>query len=611
MSIAVLNQVYDEVRRIAIAGSAVAPGDFRLKKLIPLLEQAGKKSPVFAKVADSATSLVDSSEKTASTALLEMGTLINSILYTQGETGLEGKLEPIVSKDFGVSRTQTSARLIKPLIEALTTTGSGRLEVVKDSHARGLFKDLRLIRPAILALDDVYSEIADFIAAEVLPIYGNAIYPELESQFDLKGKSGQPRRLELMHRLDPVKARPWVQLALDEGSKEIRVAAIRCLGTSAEDLTFLLEQSKAKAKDVRAAALEGLSRLDAKDASNALIAVIHHSDLELALRPLHNTESPDVIAAVHSAIDEQAKKILSSKEKDKSKLGKEVSRLLSLLQCVTDRKDTGTEETLYALLEDRRKWEGLKADPGGLDVLEAVSTALCVGSTAMQRKLVSLHPELPIECFWNAFESACAALKPDDVFATFGAYLKSYTGPSKKGATKKSKDINHARAETLVEAIGDGYRWTRSRYSRLAYHAHAEPKTISSTLSPKWLDLAIEMDVRPLILQLAVSGNKKSNDALAKMYKELADGKSKDFYQISELIEVLIRLQHPDATDAMVQAIEGLSKSTASYGLYWLLRLIKNLPKDEAIPKLETLITRLPEKIAEQVVDHLIELKQQ
>ena len=41
MSIAVLTQVYDEARRLAVAGSAVARGDFRLKKLLPPLEQAG------------------------------------------------------------------------------------------------------------------------------------------------------------------------------------------------------------------------------------------------------------------------------------------------------------------------------------------------------------------------------------------------------------------------------------------------------------------------------------------------------------------------------------------------------------------------------------------
>ena len=55
MSIPVLIEVYDEMRRLAIAGSAVAPGDFRLKKLIPPLEKSGEKAPVFAKVAQAAT----------------------------------------------------------------------------------------------------------------------------------------------------------------------------------------------------------------------------------------------------------------------------------------------------------------------------------------------------------------------------------------------------------------------------------------------------------------------------------------------------------------------------------------------------------------------------
>ena len=39
MSIPALKQVYDETRRLAIAGSVVASGDFRLKKLVPALEK--------------------------------------------------------------------------------------------------------------------------------------------------------------------------------------------------------------------------------------------------------------------------------------------------------------------------------------------------------------------------------------------------------------------------------------------------------------------------------------------------------------------------------------------------------------------------------------------
>ncbi|MEX2026109.1 MAG: hypothetical protein WEH44_02395, partial [Pirellulaceae bacterium] len=174
MSIPVLTQVYDEVRRLAIAGSVVAGGDFRLKKLLPPLEQAGQKAAVFAKVAQSVTKLVESSEKTSAEALLELSTLVNAILYTQGETGIGGELKPIETTDLGQQQTQASARVLKPLLEALATTVSGRLEIIKDSFERGAFRDLRLVKPALGAIDDPYPEIGDFIADRVLPLYGKA-----------------------------------------------------------------------------------------------------------------------------------------------------------------------------------------------------------------------------------------------------------------------------------------------------------------------------------------------------------------------------------------------------------------------------------------------------
>src|SRR3954452_20731873 len=99
MSIAVLNQVYDEARRLAVAGSVAARGDFRLKKLLPPLEQAGAKAPVFAKVAEAARAVVDGPDESAAASLLELASLVTAILYTQGETGLAGELTPIETVD--------------------------------------------------------------------------------------------------------------------------------------------------------------------------------------------------------------------------------------------------------------------------------------------------------------------------------------------------------------------------------------------------------------------------------------------------------------------------------------------------------------------------------
>src|SRR5437016_308784 len=213
MSIAVLNQVYDEARRLAVAGSAVARGDFRLKKLLPPLEQAGARAPVFAKVAECARAVIDGPEETSAESLLELTSLVTAVLYTQGETGLAGTLAPIETVDLGGTTAQTSARLLKPLLEALTSTGSGRLELVKEAQARGAFRDLRLVKPALDALDDPYPEIADFLADNVLPSYGRAILPELRKAYDPKGTKGHPRRLRLMHAIDPVATRDLVKQA--------------------------------------------------------------------------------------------------------------------------------------------------------------------------------------------------------------------------------------------------------------------------------------------------------------------------------------------------------------------------------------------------------------
>src|SRR5262249_7713516 len=156
MSIPVLVQVYDEMRRLVIAGSAVAPGDFRLKKLIAPLEKSGEKAPVFVKVAQAVQAVVGSNEKTASTALLELPTLVNAILYTQGATGIAGELRSLETRDLGQT-TQAGARTLKPLLDALSSTGSG-MELVRDAFDRGTFKDLRLIKPALGAIDDPYPE---------------------------------------------------------------------------------------------------------------------------------------------------------------------------------------------------------------------------------------------------------------------------------------------------------------------------------------------------------------------------------------------------------------------------------------------------------------------
>lgn len=600
MSIPVLIQTYDEVRRLAIAGSVVAPGDFRLKKLAPSLEQAGQKAPVFAKVGQSVNRLVESNEKTSATALLELATLVNAILYTQGEIGIEGELAPIETINLGRPKTQASARILKPLQDALTTTGSGRLEMIRDAFERGAFHDLRLISPALAALDDTYSEIGDLVAQKILPLYGRAILPRLQATFDPKGRSGHVRRLVLMHRLDPEAARPYVQRSLDEGSQEVRIAAIGCLGDSPDDLSFLLEQAKAKAKDVRTAALKALGSSGADDAVKVLCQAMESADFALAMEPIRASRNRALTALLHEAAEKQSDSLLNGKEKDAKKLSKQNERMCLILECLRGRDDKKTEQFLLTLFAQAGRLTTIKGEPSGKDVFERLVSVMMSGPAKVQTALVNAHATLPADLLGQAFVAACRSCQPAEVFAKFSPYLTAKVDEKKKG-----RDPAFAKREKIIELLVKGRRWSW-------YHDPAsvvsEEFDLKSGLDPKWLDVAVNLGHADLVQTLAVPGHAKANDLLEALFQQELK-KSGVTFELIGTLDTMIRVGHPAATDATIETIKRSAKTPDSYRGYWLGPSMARLPKAEALPKLEALLPTLPEKMIDQILDYVTELK--
>jgi hypothetical protein len=593
MSIPILNQTYDEVRRLAIAGSVVAPGDFRLQKLLPQLEQLGRKAPVFAKVCEAMKRLVESNEKTSAAALLELTTLVNAILYTQGETGIEGELAPIKTIEFGRLKTQASARILKPLQEALTSTGPGRLEIIRDAFERGAFHDFRLIAPALTALDDSYGEIGDFVTDKVLPLYGQAIVPELQAKFDPKGRGGHVRRLLLMNCLDPEAARPFIQRALEEGSQEVRIAAIGCLGETPDDLPFLLEQVKSRAKDVRAAALKALGNSGADEAAKVLCEAITGADLVLALEPLRQSRNPVVTSSLLAEADKQFDTLLAGKEKDVKKIGKQNERICQLLECLRERTDKETEKLLSRMFGQVEQIAALKGTTSGLDVVERLVSVMAVSSSTVQSELVDAHETLPAEGLGEAFLAACRCRKPVEVFSLFSPYLTA-----KINLKKKNQSPAYAKQSAIMNLL----------LRRQWYH-DPEERLIADDLDPRWLDLAVQLGDGDLVLALAVPGHAGANALLTKLFRERL-GKSVIEYHVITILDTMIRVGHPEATDAIIELIKKQAKAKTYYSHYYLGHLIPRLPKADALPKLEALLPTLPEKMIDQLLGYVTELKQ-
>lgn len=595
MSIAVLTQVYDETRRLAIAGSNVAPGDFRLKKLIPPLEQAGAKAPVFAKVAQAVQGVVDSNEKTAPAALLELSSLVNAILYTQGETGCAGDLKPIETQDLGQQTTRTSARLLKPLLEALSQDGGGRVGIIEDAINRGLFSDLRLVRHALNALDDSYSGITEMVADRVLPQYGRAIVPELRAKLDLKGKkAGHLARLKLLHRIDPDGSRSLVEETLDKGSKEMKVVAIRCLGRSKEDLDYLLKQSQAAAADVREAALEALGRLDATSAMDTLEKAICGPDIRLAIAPLRENRHPRLLKFVLQQAEEESANLLRSK-KDSDLVSKCADRLRSLLDCLSGRKDDATMAFVLKLFDQRAELKTIKGDPGGKDIVYRLEFLMSDGSPVAQKALVDTHAEMSSDDVKLAFATAVRCLKPTAVYDIFAPYLLAKVD-DKKG----KRDPAFARRESISQVI------------QSPYYAVGQIGNWRENLKwdPRWLETAVRIGDRSLVCELVRPDSAAAKKFLFEEFNALlSQSKGNDaLNELYSILKAMVLIQHPKSVECMVATLDKFASGRSHYYYNWFAQLIYDLPKS-AVPELEKVLPKLEGKAGDELANAILSLK--
>lgn len=612
MSIAVLNQVYDEVRRLAIAGSSLAAGDFRLKKLIAPLEQAGAKVPVFAKAAQAVQMVVDSNSETASAALLELSTLVTAVLYTQGATGAAGELQEIETQDFGLPTSDASARVLKPLVEALTTTGSGRLEIIRDAFERGIFKDLRLVKLAVTAIDDGYPEIGDFVADHILPIFGKAIYSDLRDSIDVKGKAGHVRRLRVLHRLDKAQTLTWVEQSLESGSKEMKIAAMECLRGSSSHVSFLLEQTKAKSKDVRRAAFEGLSECGEKEVVETFKKALQGSDIDLAVGPASRNASPSLFEFILQDGQRQLHELPAASAK--SNLKSQLSRFHTFLTCFTARSDKQSEAFLIDCFQRRNELQNLKSDVSGLDILHRVAGLLVQNNSKQgQQQLVDAHASFAAGLLTLSMMAAARTRNAAEVYQLFSPYMVAK--PSKNSGRVQVREKQQV-VQTVIHSIAQSHHALQYGYYHRTGTNPLDNVYLGDwgkevVLDPRWLDAAVEIQDLVTVKVLARPKHKGTIAFLRATIDEGLKASSHDIdYEMSSVLETMNRIEHPDTVDCFLAALEkaGTTKTNRYHYAYWMLRLIPDLPKSAA-PRIEVLLPKLNERVIDEVILYVEKLK--
>lgn len=581
MSIPVLYETQTEVRRLCIAGCELAADDFKLKKLLPQLQKAGENAPVFARVADALSQVLqpggNSSEK-----LLELANLVNAILYTQGQTSVEGELEDIIPAGLNTS-TAVSYRRIQPVIEALTGKGSGRLEIIREAYFGGFCQDIRLMYPLITALDDCYPEIAD-LAFEILEGFGPAIVKVLKNSLLLDGGKGHARRIGLISRISGSKEKDFYLEVIEKGSNEAKAAAIRALKDLPECEDLLQDLTRDRKKDNREASLSALAHIGSVSAVKRLFEVFSGKERELAFYPVKQCRAKEMALLLVNEGERLLETILQS-EKGFSLFAKKIEpppaevleSFAVILECLEGKQEPEVFQFLEKCLTHVKHLQQFKISSPSQGVRDNLAKIIAenimsINSAQAMELLVSIRGKYDDTLVAYSFAAAVRSKSAEYVFDHYARYVregrKSTSGREILNIMEQYIDFEEPyRVPNIYLFRRNALRYLGFDDSEICW-------------DPRWLKMFVDMNETALICRLITKNNAWAIGYLIKRF-DLLDGQ--DVGNISDIIRGLLQAGYPNIMEIVGKAVEKFNKNTRYYSGYLFnhfAEVLRFLPKE-------------------------------
>lgn len=259
-----LQALYDLKERLeyaAVAGTGLMQEDFRLHRAVEAMAPLAGVNPVFAKINAASKALLAAPQADRGTRLLDVLSLVDAVVYTQGVCGISGDLEPL--EPGSGTYVEVSYGQLQPLLTALSGTGSGRTALIQNAYAEHpeYFSDFRVLPCVVKALGDNYGELAEFIAMILLQ-QGSSVIPMLKAGFDPAGKAEMSRRVRLIAKLAGADENDWFVSVLPDCIKDVREAVIQALSLSQDNAGLLLDLCRSERGKLKEAALRSLSMME-------------------------------------------------------------------------------------------------------------------------------------------------------------------------------------------------------------------------------------------------------------------------------------------------------------------------------------------------------------
>ncbi|MDR2919173.1 MAG: HEAT repeat domain-containing protein [Tannerella sp.] len=603
-----LQPLYDlqqEINRLFIAGSKFTKGDLRLQKQIPVFRKLGEKAPVFAKLATDVEELIQTDTHQSAEKLMALSTLLYSILYTQGEL-LETEVDareqqPLIALDD--VNTGFSYLQLRPVIEALSTSNQGRLEVLKDAKERGLFSDSRTYQYLDVALADKYGELADYVEKTIIPSVGKPMLPFLQRSFQYLDKTEHVRRLRLLEILDSAEIPRMIEHILAGSLPSLQAETVIILAKDPSNEELIIKLAGDKNKLVREAAYKALAKLGTKNAIERLKDLYIQSKDKIQQLPaivaaLATSELPyffkDIFTQVKDAFEEF---IALDKKTDDKILVAKLEKFGILLDVLQKKDEPEVDDFFVRILTDKQFAELVNAKKTLLEkpvqhTMYAINRSLANRSPEKAIIFYDRYMSQAIEVTWLSilwyvyFKLACKINWPKDkLYERFHiAYLKGYLAIS-----------------DLYNIFTDGGHY---------YHyQNYEPEVSADLIDPRWLKDFYSIfpakknwttdNMSALVMLNACDDSKKCNKLLEETLSYVQPG-----IQIG-IIRMLIKRNIKDKFDIIYSAVEKFPANN-NYMLGYLKdhNIWSQFPEKYA-PKFRKLAEKKKNEVYNEIADEI------
>ena len=562
-----LYDLQQELNRLFIAGSKFAKNDPRLQKYIPVLKKLGEKAPVFNKLAQEVEALLQAESQQSAEKLLSVSTLLYSVLYTQGVTIQAEATKALQEPNVSIADVNTtySYLQLKPVLQALTQSNSGRLEVLKDAFERGIFKDSRTFGYLSYALADKYTELADYVLQTIIPTCGQAMLPFLLSDFRLEDRTENVRRLRLLHQLGYTETDSLIDKVFAEDLPNLQAEAIDILAEKKDEKTedFIISLASDKNKVVRGAAYKALAKLGTKRSIDKLYELYstnkQKGNAELLANAIATVPLPSHYQPFVQKVRERFEALLAMDETDEKAVVAVFDRLPIELEVLKYKDYPETYVLLGDILSNKQfNTMAKKRSASNYFISPSLNEVL---NTFDNNKVLAFYEQHATDIFTNTWTSVLAT----DYF---------YRALDSKGHFSKEKiyevfapQFNKAIiADNIIEALA-GTAYSYNNYGERYFDREALTK---EELDPRWADLLCNYlasskedttyNIDTLdILDRIEEDSERVNYLIAKALVK------KPAYAIERIYRLIIKRNIPNKFDVLYESLAKMPKNNQYY----------------------------------------------